>query len=294
MAVVIALGGVLALAVAGATIEDLRSETDGDGPAGGEGSGGLPEPDGAMPEQDIVSLVPPELVILILATLLGIVFAIYVLREWREALPHLLLGIAVIVALMVLFHLIPWDPDFTPIQEEFDYDEIAAGDETEGGGGGSESPPVIGEWFPMFLLLGGFAVLVVAVTVLASRDGSAEPASATEDPAPSRPDRSADIGAAAGRAADRLEAEEGLENEVYRAWVEMVELLEVGDPQSATPRGFAREATRAGVEPDDVADLTELFEEVRYGDRPPTEEREREAVELLRRIEDRYAAGDDA
>jgi hypothetical protein len=39
----------------------------------------------------------------------------------------------------------------------------------------------------------------------------------------------------------------------------------------------------------DVAELTRLFETIRYGGATPTEERERRAVEALRRIESTYA-----
>jgi hypothetical protein len=43
----------------------------------------------------------------------------------------------------------------------------------------------------------------------------------------------------------------------------------------------------------DVDRLTTLFEAVRYGGREPTPERERTAIETLRRIEAQYA-GEDA
>ncbi|MFT4891934.1 MAG: hypothetical protein ACI9YT_002871, partial [Halobacteriales archaeon] len=60
-------------------------------------------------------------------------------------------------------------------------------------------------------------------------------------------------------------------------------------PQSSTPGEFATEAIDAGMAPEDVNRLTELFEAVRYGGREPTEKRERTAIETLRRIEDQYA-----
>jgi hypothetical protein len=43
------------------------------------------------------------------------------------------------------------------------------------------------------------------------------------------------------------------------------------------------------MQPDDVRELTDLFEEVRYGDREVTAERERRATDALRRIEESYA-----
>ena len=48
-------------------------------------------------------------------------------------------------------------------------------------------------------------------------------------------------------------------------------------------------AVEAGMAREDVDRLTSLFEEVRYGGESPTEEREEQALEALRRIEDEYA-----
>ncbi|MFQ3295860.1 MAG: hypothetical protein ACI9PP_001049 [Halobacteriales archaeon] len=97
------------------------------------------------------------------------------------------------------------------------------------------------------------------------------------------------IGRVAGEAADRMDQAEAFENEVYRAWVEMTTELDVDHPESSTPGEFAREAVDAGMGPDDVDRLTELFEEVRYGGRMATEDREAAAIDTLRRIEDQYA-----
>jgi hypothetical protein len=109
-------------------------------------------------------------------------------------------------------------------------------------------------------------------------------------------DREADydltgVGAAAGAAADRLEADADLSNEVFRAWREMTRHLRVERPESSTPAEFAAAAREAGMDPDDVGELTELFDEVRYGGRDPTDERIRRAREALRRIERTYAEG---
>jgi len=97
------------------------------------------------------------------------------------------------------------------------------------------------------------------------------------------------VGKAAGAAADRLDADADPSNEVYRAWREMTRHLRVDRPASSTPAEFAAAATDAGMDPDDVAQLTDLFEAVRYGGEAPTEERVRRAREALRRIERTYA-----
>ncbi len=115
-----------------------------------------------------------------------------------------------------------------------------------------------------------------------------EPAGDPGDPA----GRRLAVGKAAGRAADRIEDDADVENEVYRAWVEMTRYLEVAHPESSTPAEFASAAVEAGFDREDVDELTGLFEVVRYGGRTATDEREQRAVEALRRIE--LASGGDA
>ncbi|WP_135366704.1 DUF4129 domain-containing protein [Halosimplex halophilum] len=100
------------------------------------------------------------------------------------------------------------------------------------------------------------------------------------------------VGRAAGAAADRIDADADLTNEVYRAWDEMRALVDAGDPETTAPGEFAEAAVAAGMDPDDVAELTELFAEVRYGGRDPADRADR-AVAALRRIERAYADGDD-
>lgn len=97
------------------------------------------------------------------------------------------------------------------------------------------------------------------------------------------------LGETAGAAADRIADRGDADNEVYRAWREMTEYIDVDRPATSTPREFAAAATAAGMDADDVTELTDLFEEVRYGGFPPTEEAEQRAVDALRRIEDSYA-----
>jgi hypothetical protein len=99
------------------------------------------------------------------------------------------------------------------------------------------------------------------------------------------------IADAAGRAADRIDDDADLDNTVFRAWREMTADLAVDNPESSTPAEFADAAVAAGMAPDDVAELTELFEDVRYGDRPVTEERAARARTALRRIEETYGDG---
>ena len=147
----------------------------------------------------------------------------------------------------------------------------------------------------MVLLIGG--VFVVAGVVIYR--------SLQADPLIDEPTAEGDEGdlnafaEAAGRAADRIElASASVDNAVYEAWVEMTELLDESDP-SYTAGEFADAAIDAGMERTDVEELTELFNEVRYGGHSAGD-REDRAVEILRNIESSYrslsgegSAGDD-
>ena len=147
----------------------------------------------------------------------------------------------------------------------------------------------------LLLLVVVVSLVAVAALVLTGNHDQTdreEVESEDEDPEPDpAPDVRA-VGAAAGRAADRIEASDEFENEVYRAWAAMTDHLSVEHPESSTPAEFATAATVAGMAPDDVDRLTDLFEAVRYGGAEPTAEREGAAVETLRRIESTYAGAD--
>lgn len=101
------------------------------------------------------------------------------------------------------------------------------------------------------------------------------------------------IGRRAGEAADRIEADAAVDNEIYRAWVEMTDQLDVAHPDTSTPEEFASAAVDAGMRREDVEELTDVFREVRYGPEEPTAGHEGRAVEALRRIESTYAPGDE-
>jgi hypothetical protein len=138
-------------------------------------------------------------------------------------------------------------------------------------------------------------LLVVAtlgvVTAMFLRNGGTDTDPAVEQSADEAETR-ARIGSVAGETADRIEGDATLENEVYRAWAEMAEPLPVEQPETSTPAEFADAAIDAGISPDDVRELTDIFESVRYGTADPTAEREQRAVDALRRIERNYSAGD--
>jgi len=175
----------------------------------------------------------------------------------------------------------------------FDFSD-AGNPAQEGGGIAGGASSVTSPDLPtaiLLVLVAGALVVTALLVLTGSHDQTEEVESAEE---PGDPEESANvraIGEAAGRAADRIEAETGGEfgNEVYRAWAEMTDHLSVDHPESSTPAEFAAAAVEAGMDADDVDRLTAVFEEVRYGGFDPTPDREETAVETLRRIESAYA-----
>lgn len=145
---------------------------------------------------------------------------------------------------------------------------------------------------PALLLGAVFLFLLVVSYLLVDRTvAGSEPAET--DGSDSREPTA--LGEIAGRAADRIEAggdqTTAADNEVYRAWQEMTARLDVERGETTTPREFETRATDAGMAADDVRELRQLFEEVRYGGASPTDDRERRAVTVLRQVESRYGEG---
>jgi|APHM01.1.fsa_nt_gi hypothetical protein len=159
-----------------------------------------------------------------------------------------------------------------------------------GGGAGESSSPAPPSLLLVALLVIGLAGTIGVLYAVDSTDTSTDQSDAdvTTDA-----DRAA-IGRAAGRAADELDPTEATENAVYRAWDEMTAELPVDSPASSTPSEFATAAVEAGMERENVADLTALFRQVRYGDADPTPGREQRARAALRRIEASYVGSADA
>jgi hypothetical protein len=161
-------------------------------------------------------------------------------------------------------------------------DTLLSGTEIMSGSGGVEAPGI-----PPALLavvLGG--AVIVAVATLYNMTGEEESFELVEDET-DEPD-AADFARAAGNAADRIQEKNvSVDNAVYRAWLEMTGLLNIENPDTTAPRDFAEAAIDTGLAADDVYELTELFNEVRYGGKSP-EGREDRATEVLRNIERTY------
>ncbi len=164
---------------------------------------------------------------------------------------------------------------------------------TGSGGSGSVNPAVPGTDIPI-VVLGGIAVVLVGVVALFVLSGGRSDPSKDEDLDDQESiDELNAVGSAAGRAASQLAAGVDSMNAIYRAWAEMTDALEVSNPDTTTPGEFAEAAIQAGMDPDDVQELTRLFEAVRYGDEPPLPDRIDRAEGALRRIEAAYATAEE-
>lgn len=77
---------------------------------------------------------------------------------------------------------------------------------------------------------------------------------------------------------------------VEEAWEALVERLALDRPSVRTPAECARIAIAAGFPAEPVSRLTDVFREIRYGNRPPSPDRTKLAREAARRLDD----GEDA
>ena len=283
-----ALLAALAVAAIAAGAATLPTATDvgagggGGAPVAGSGGGGLlPTPSEQRgPLVELPDLRPLAMVLLLLVVIATVVYVVLFRRE----LVRMLVGLAGLVLLLaVLFwlaSLVDLDPAGLPAPGGFLFGEPAgsAGEPTR-----TTSPLVV---LLAVLLVGG------GVLALLVQFGTIEPPGRRPDEdAPS--EEATAVGEAAGRAADRIEAAADLDNEIYRAWREMTALLDVAAPDSSTPGEFAATAVGAGMDREDVAELTRLFEDVRYGGDEPTAAAEERSIAILRRIEATYAPDDE-
>lgn len=285
---------VLAVALAAATL-DSTIVPEGSGPGGpswgdgggvGDGDGGLlpPPESGATPSETFQIPFLPE-ILTVLAVLAVIALVASVILYWRQTLSLAALVVLVLGGLVALTLLL------SPSTGAPGVPLIGADNGNPLGGGGGGGIETTQPSSPSLVVL-----LVLGIALLGALVGLSRPGSHEENPADDEStDRTAGdaptaVGRAAGRAADRLESSTGPdpENEVYRAWQEMTDLLDVADPETTTPGEFAAAAVDGGLDRSDVSELTHLFEEVRYGNTLPTEEHERQAVQTFRRIEQQY------
>ena len=294
VAAVLALLAVLALGAAAATLDDTATASGAGGSGSdrgvGVGSGDRFDLGGVNLTETGTAPPLPDVVGRILAALLLAVAAFGVYAFYREHGVGAFLAVTAAVALfMLLLYLLarglgggvdldgrsgllggqePTLPGGAPAGPESNALSVA------------EPPTVLVALFGL-VLLGGAAVLFRLT-------GDDVAAAAPEEEPPPASDVAA-VGRAAGRAADRIEATENVDNAVFRAWREMTDGLDVANPDASTPAEFAAAAVDAGMEREDVTELTGLFEAVRYGGLDATDDRERRAADALRSIERTYA-----
>ncbi|SDX59070.1 DUF4129 domain-containing protein [Halobellus clavatus] len=300
--VAVALLAVVALAAAAATIE--TTVTGGAGGGFGFGSSGSvgdsPEPVIGVPVSQsafraVVICVPflarPPVVAGLVAVALVGHYLVYRETESLGAVAATAVGVGLPLALLWGL-LVACQLESGPIFRFGFFGSDGGALFPSGGGafglGGSDGGTVATPTAVFGLAL--FVALVAAVVLLVASTGDAiTQDDETEESESTPPADVREVGRAAGAAADRLEGDADVGNEVYRAWVEMTAHLDVERPASSTPGEFAAAAVDAGMDPDDVDELTHLFEAVRYGDEGVTDARAERAVAALRRIESAYA-----
>ena len=273
--------GLAAISLDAPTVE--RGDPGANGAGNGEGGYITPQQPDAMPG-DVVVVPYASEILTLLFVFVAIIFIIYAMFYRREAATMFLAFIAFVAILLILTQYIAL-PDVFPGPAE-----MAPENETAPGGPGGEEeatePASPFSW--AFLVVLGIAVVTLFAVVMKTgliTDPDEVDRDAETEPTPT----AVSMGRAAGRAADRLEAEYDFDNGVYRAWQDMTELLEIDDPDTTTPGEFAAVAADAGFGRDDAHELTRLFEDVRYGGTEPTETDEQRAITIFRRIESRYA-----
>jgi hypothetical protein len=296
---VAAVAGIVAIALAAAAVRSPL-ETGGSGGAGGDGDGegaGTGQPPPEPTEGGDVPAFLEYLVYLVVA-LVAIALVWYLLANRREAVRLIAIGLVVLAVVFGLAYAItalggiPLEDQ--PIEEPANEADGALEEGGDPGDGESDTQDA----FPTGPLLAILALLTaVFVGGLALSRGGDDAATGIE-PAPEKTTAvesdAVAVGSAAGRAADRIDDGTAVENEIYRAWREMTDPLDVDRPETSTPREFTDAAVDAGLERDDVEELTRLFEDVRYGDVEATEGMEARAVSVLRRIEVEYGETTDA
>lgn len=151
--------------------------------------------------------------------------------------------------------------------------------ESTGGGGGetSETDATFQPWLLGAGVLGALALAAAAV-VRYVWDGSGSTFTvedATDDPAHADRD--------AGGPIDPPEpvADVPPSNGVYRAWRRLADAVDETTDRTLTTGEVAAVAVERGLDGEAVRTLTRQFEEVRYGGRSATDERERRAEEAL-------------
>lgn len=151
------------------------------------------------------------------------------------------------------------------------------------GGTATTNAPLLGELPPpvAFLVLAAALLAALGAVVLSAPERFRRP---TEHEAvvPVLDRLGRPVG---GRTADDPAPDPSPENPVERAWWDVTRRVDRDSWATRTPREIERAAGNADLPSATVRDLRRLFEEVRYGGAPATEDRQRRARELRERLD---------
>lgn len=292
--VALAILAVVAVALAATAAPAVFSQDQGGGPAGGQqpttnasagGTAGSP----------VVPIEPFMIGLVVVAVLaIGLQFVEDPRGTLLQALGVLVfIGIAVgLVQLLGELN----RPSGPPDQPGAAPNTTTPSNASSGFGQGTSDPFVLPiDTIVTIAVAAGALGLVAMLAWRSERVRSAVPGLAGADDEDQDADLAA-VGSRAGDAAEQVTAAStprAADNAIYRAWRDLVGLLDVPDPQSSTPRQFATAAVEAGMDEEDVSVLTTTFEEVRYGDAALSTERRERATAALRRIEGTHGAESD-
>jgi len=285
--IVVALVAVAVVSIAASTLDSTAETSDGSGLGGTNGSGGSILPAASPNTSASVGGPSPPGWLMSLLPVFGVLGALWYM--WKEPLE----AVRLMVLMAVIFLGLVWLAQvLSDLLGEAGGNSgggiLGGGLGIQGDGATSVSDATLPAASVELLVLVVLGIALVGVVLRLSEDptdrGTIE--DTQEESGGSGP---GSIGRAAGDAADRIDADAAVDNEIYRAWVEMTDLLEVAHPEASTPEDFADAAVEAGMRREDVEELTDLFRTVRYGPEGATPGREQRAVEALRRIESTYA-----
>jgi|GEM_PF-1152614 len=300
--------GVLAISAAAAgmdsparttTIGTGGGEDAGMGDAEGHGYSSHPEAD-RSPETtgpDVFDWLSPLLALILTGG--AVAYLVYVVHElWQDGidstwtiLKHALTTIVPAgLAWIALFgpQMLSW-MQINPLD-----DPTLAQRPTTAQGGGSSSveaaADVTLDALPVVLIGLGLVVVIGAVVLLLHTvlsDEDSEPSASTGESLAGDPESSGAFTSPSRHSLDDVDAS----NTVYRAWRELAADVPDPDRETRTPAEIASRAIENGFDRQAVRTLTDLFEEVRYGQRPATRERESRAESALDSIR---SEGEDA
>lgn len=283
----IAVLGVLALGLSAATFTPPGDSSSGDGGQTRGNSGSIVENQTQEDSSTSPSINEVRPLLVLVGALLVVASMVYMALYDRRRLVAFGVALAAILLLGLVIQGLDYQPSVSDVPDTGDPGEggersTQESAESSQGEGDSSSLPTL-------LLAGTFLVLLLVAYSVVGRTVGGEPEEESEEP---EPIETTELGEIAGRAADRIERDgeqtAATDNEIYRAWEEMTSHLDIENEETTTPREFESRAVDVGMAPDDVRELRRLFESVRYGGEAATDDRERRAVTVLRRIESRY------